>query len=195
MKFYTENNNIKKLFVERLGFESATIADADMVIFQGGADVTPELYNEKRIPETSCSRQVDESDISLYKSFENKIKIGICRGSQFLNVMNGGKLWQHVNNHAIHGTHQAFDGNEYIEVTSTHHQMMRPTAESIILLTATESTYKLNDKGKFKEVVDIEACYYPETNSFCFQPHPEFNIYSSTADWFCNKLKEVFNWN
>lgn len=32
--------------------------------------------------------------------------VGICRGAQFLNVMAGGKMIQHVEGHAIHGTHE-----------------------------------------------------------------------------------------
>jgi len=102
---------------------------------------------------------------------------GICRGGQFLNVMNGGSMWQHVNNHI--GNHMAFEvlTQKEIIVTSTHHQMMVPTDEALVLMTASRATVRQG--GGKAELLgerddDVEAIYYPKTECLCFQPHPEY---------------------
>src|SRR5438309_1359385 len=50
---------------------------------------------------------------------------GICRGSQFLNVMAGGRLCQHLDGHGSWHDMETSDGRSF-EVSSTHHQMMLP---------------------------------------------------------------------
>ena len=100
---------------------------------------------------------------------------GICRGGQFLNVMNYGKMFQNVNGHAISGTHAAYDnnGNEF-QVTSTHHQMMRPHADGKTILIAERSTRLETDTLVFEgSGEDCEAVFYEKTKSLCYQPHPE----------------------
>ena len=170
-----------------LGFDGAsTVEDADIVCFTGGEDVDPSLYGEVAMPRTYFNRHRDEYEMGVYRRALDlgKPMVGICRGGQFLNVMNGGKLFQHVNNHT--GQHIAFINDpskpkekkrRTIDVTSTHHQMMRPTEDAIILMSALESTEKhcpgLMLEGKDRLSEDTEVCFYAETNSLCFQPHPE----------------------
>src|SRR3546814_18138869 len=50
---------------------------------------------------------------------------GICRGAQFLHVMNKGALWQHVEGHAG-PDHYIYDLNDdcLVIATSLHHQML-----------------------------------------------------------------------
>lgn len=170
-----------------LGYDGAKgVADADIVLFTGGEDVTPELYGEVAMAKTSYSRVRDEIEKQIFDDavLRGLPMVGICRGGQFLNVMNKGKMWQHVNNHCM--THLArieippFNKNKRrtINVTSTHHQMMIPTDEAIILCTALESTEKDSPgyslAGKSEDNPDIEVVWYQDTNCLCFQPHPEF---------------------
>lgn len=168
----------------------ADIDDADLVQFTGGEDVTPALYDEPRHPRTGNNSHRDNEEAKIYHyCLANGIPMaGICRGGQFLNVMNGGKMYQDVDNHAIGETHPAFVLGHvgWVKVTSTHHQMMRVNlrAEHLILMTAKESTYRehmgssgivlkeTNFKGKYDD--DVESVYYPNTLSLCYQPHPEF---------------------
>lgn len=187
------------------GWETVVdIEDADLVVFVGGEDVSPELYGEWCHPTTSPSYYRDESEMEVFQ-FAREIGLpmaGICRGAQFLNVMNGGTLWQDVDGHAIGGTHTAYlIGNLVpVEVSSTHHQMMRPNYANNdvhILMTATESKEKHNmsrlvdreypiSHYPSKRTEDIEAVYYENNNCLCFQPHPEFD-----DDW--NKeCRDVF---
>lgn len=158
---------------------------ADLVQFTGGEDVTPSLYKQEALPCTHYNAARDAYETSIYEDcIKNNIPMaGICRGGQFLNVMNGGSMWQDVDGHAIWGTHSAWTTTDeevrIIEVTSTHHQMMNPTDKAILLLAAEESTFKLDANGKVLNAIDyqydVEAVFYPDTQSLCFQPHPEYN--------------------
>lgn len=176
------------------------IEDADLVLFTGGEDVNPALYGEKRLPRTYMSHQRDDEDLrNFHYCTENNIPmVGICRGGQFLNVMNGGLLFQDVNNHAIGSVHMATDTRTGIEVpvSSTHHQMMIPSEEGEVLLTAKgRSTVRYREQnGEAKEYTgeheDTEAVYYPVTRSLCFQPHPEMVQGAYCRGYFFGLLQE-----
>lgn len=168
------------------------INDADLIQFVGGEDVDPSLYDQHKHKTTSFNRLRDDGEMIVYlAAIERGIPMaGICRGGQFLNVMNGGRLYQDVDNHAITGTHKAWLTGAAlpIDVTSTHHQMMDPDWESdvLVLMTANESKRKWSMSnlkyGEYEAVAypphdkptDIEALYYRSTQCLCFQPHPEF---------------------
>lgn len=169
-----------KMF-EEFGFlEIGTPREADLICFTGGADVSPMLYGEATLPQTMCNPERDVVCSDIFYNFMNKVPmVGICRGAQFLNVVNGGWMYQHVDNHAIGGTHEATDAQtgEIIQVTSTHHQMMIPNPdEAEMVLYAERSANKMPNMDDVDDCpeVDTECVYYKSTNSLCFQPHPEF---------------------
>lgn len=189
---------------QKAGFEVVgELCDAELVCFTGGEDVCPAYYGEEKHPTTFCSPVRDAKCYAIYNHcIQNELPmVGICRGSQFLCVANGGGLWQHVDNHAIQGSHKAVDSDGvHIDVTSTHHQMMRPEGiEGVdyeILLTAYESTTKygmvgamVNKLSSCLTTPDVEAVMWKGTRSFGFQPHPEFeSAPQSCTQWFFNKL-------
>ncbi len=174
-----------KMFEERGWNVVESLKDADLVQFTGGADVAPSLYKQQRHPATWMDSKRDAEDMFAYQA-ARKLGIamaGICRGGQFLNVMNGGQLFQDVTHHAVAKGHIATDvytGKE-IQVSSTHHQMMIPAAGGLILLLANEADKKIawpiGKANPFirhgKEGNDVEAVLYKKTNCLCFQPHPE----------------------
>lgn len=172
----------------------------DAVLFTGGADVHPILYGEKLNDKTRYDLARDMKDSQAYHSLYGSIpKVGICRGAQFLNVKSGGRMYQHVDNHGISGTHVAMDGwtNKEIKVTSTHHQMMRPNNDAEILLYSDISTSRATDTSTIYpagyEEFDTEACFYADTNSFCFQPHPEnANSPEECTNYFFDKIHELY---
>lgn len=171
---------------------------ADLIVFCGGADISPRLYGEQQIKEV---RHTDpERDSIEVQAFENARTlgipmVGICRGAQLLNVLNGGKLFQHADNHLK--DHKVVDlrTNEVWTTTSTHHQMMRPNEKTALLVAAASddlgnlsslcSIKKASgleirpDKQNFK--VDAEVVWYEKTMSLCFQGHPEFSTTSNTT--------------
>lgn len=172
-----------KMFFDAGMKGARNVEDADIVCFTGGEDVDPKYYGEKPLLGTHYNTKRDEYESGLYGECLalKKPMIGICRGSQFLNVMNGGSLWQDVNNHAIMRGHAIIDmrdGKEIEDMTSTHHQMMRPADDAEIIALASLATRKLGEKEQMErekpELDDVEVVWYPTTLSLCFQPHPEF---------------------
>lgn len=178
-------DNLIDQMMQELGHQGRERAKtADIIIYTGGADVDPSLYGEPRHPETGVNPRRDAAEREYFQTYHGALQVGICRGAQFLNVMNGGKLWQDVDRHAIHGAHLCeipwLGAGTFYRVTSTHHQMMRPTSEGIIWGTARLSTHRdtgteFNRPTDFeKDGPDIEIVWYPKTRSLCFQPHPEY---------------------
>jgi hypothetical protein len=117
-------------------------------------------------------------------------KVTITKLAQFLTVLSGGKLIQHVTGHAVGSTHGiTFREGRYqgatMQITSTHHQMMFPYKMrdedySIIAVSSfyMSNTY-LDGRNEENELPDdFEECeivFYPKTNSLCIQGHPEFS--------------------
>lgn len=172
-----------KMFFDAGMKGARSVEDADIICFTGGEDVDPDLYGEKAIPETYFNRKRDNYEAGIFGEAVGMQKpmVGICRGSQFLNVMNGGKLWQDVNHHAVRGGHSVMDmktGEVRENMTSTHHQMMIPAEDAEILALASEATHKRGEGGLVirakAELDDVEVVWYPGSLSLCFQPHPEF---------------------
>jgi gamma-glutamyl-gamma-aminobutyrate hydrolase PuuD len=158
---------------------------ADIVVFTGGEDVCPELYDEPRNPLTSCNRDRDLKEMDAYREAKKRgqAMVGICRGAQFLCVMAGGKLVQHQDN--PHGTHymDTFDG-EKVYVTSTHHQAqypwkMAPNTFRVLAWTKGISDVHLGGKGeemvkgKVEDDIEVEVCQYLAIRALGIQPHPE----------------------
>ena len=111
--------------------------EADLAILTGGEDVDPSLYGASKHPTTYCSLRRDKEEMrEIEKINPNQLVVGICRGSQFSCVLNGGLLVQNVSNHACSGRHgisptrKALDfeaiQDQIYEITSTHHQMQYP---------------------------------------------------------------------
>ena len=75
------------------------VAALDGLVLQGGADVSPESYGEQPIrPEWSGDRIRDLFEIELIWEFviQGKPVLGICRGTQLINVACGGTLYQDI---------------------------------------------------------------------------------------------------
>jgi gamma-glutamyl-gamma-aminobutyrate hydrolase PuuD len=179
----------------------SSIEEADLVQFTGGSDVSPDMYGEKAHPYTSANPLRDEREARIFRiaTHLKKPMAGICRGGQFLNVMCGGWLYQHVNNHAIHGTHTAInvETNCILPVTSTHHQMMRAGLDARILGIASESTQCENMEGGSlnyhdqEDGTDVEVLFYPKEKVLCFQPHPEYmELVAPCQKWYFKLIKD-----
>lgn len=103
------------------------VEDADIVLFTGGEDVDPSLYNKKQHPRTHSNLNRDLEEKAVFESMKpTQLALGICRGSQLLCVLNGGILVQDCVNHALFETHMISNGDIHVDITSTHHQMQYP---------------------------------------------------------------------
>ena len=185
--FIVGNNTSYSNFLDIPYEKVINIKDENINIFTGGEDVHPDMYN-KEMKKSTCAninRDIEEKAYyDIVKDNMDILKIGICRGSQFLTVMNGGMLVQDCRNHAIGGTHHidiTYDNVIYkkVNITSTHHQMMFPyeLPEEDYDLIAVSSVNRSNVhecvewKDEYKEP---EMVYDNKTNCFCIQGHPEY---------------------
>lgn len=173
------------------------ITEANLVQFTGGEDVSPFLYGQPVHTTTGASprRDLAEAGWFSWAQRRNIPMAGICRGGQFLNVMNGGAMYQDVDSHAIRGTHEAHDINTGVkhQVTSTHHQMMKPGKAAVWVALGDEATNVIDYNGaefiNIGSMNSVEVVYYPPTNSLCFQPHPEFAGAKTTSDYYFELLE------
>lgn len=199
------------------GWEHTDPDAADVIVFNGGTDIATSIYGEKPIPGWGIAEHPsfrDQHEIDMFNDFKGeKLLLGICRGAQLLNCLNGGTLWQDVNNHGR--SHNMLDlrTGEILKVTSTHHQQMRPNLEKGELIgVASESTVKtaqgivvrpsptkdlssfqqfLHPKGDM-DFVDTEVVWYPTTRSLCIQGHPEYVPESHFARWSKALIESCF---
>ena len=175
---------------------------ADLIQFTGGEDVHPSFYDERPHQFSFSNIHRDNYEIPFFQyGITNSIPMaGICRGGQFLNVMNGGMMYQHVTAHT--GPHNALylPDERAVRVTSTHHQMMRPTPSGEIFLIAYNEGKKEFMPSVYDESnqiiieatdePDVEAVFYKETKSLCFQPHPEFRGEGELAEFYFEVLNK-----
>ena len=185
MKVFVEGfrKKYEEMFSNRGHEVVQSLEEADVIQFVGGEDVSPGLYGELPHPASQYSAERDLHSEMLYKKAItlDKACIGICRGGQYLNMVNGGKMYQDVDNHAKFGTHLMYEDwtKRPIAVSSTHHQMMRPAKEGQVICWADESTWKesVDEEGSVVRYTggdrDVEVIFYQEARDLCFQPHPE----------------------
>lgn len=178
--------------------------DAEVIVFPGGGDVSPLLYNEPVGKWTYFSASTDTHQISIFKNAlkQGKAMIGICRGLQLLHVMAGGKLVQDVQHSNMHRLN-TYDG-ELLVTNSLHHQQvmfdgMKEGIDYVLLAWAsTPSPYHLagnnQDYNFGKDYKDPEVVYYPKINAIGIQGHPEFtNMPEETRDWFEKQVYKYLN--
>lgn len=192
-----EEQAFAEMFTHAKCYKAASPEKADLVVFVGGADVTPSLYGEVEHSQTSTNHDHDQADLELYKMcFEQGIPmLGICRGAQFGHIMNGGKLYQDVDHH--YGDHQIYDVIErrvVNPVSSVHHQMVvRNDKMEVVAENGNARTRWLNPLEKVTgNKMDVEAFFYRDTCFLGIQGHPEYRNYDTFLRWSLDKLVHYF---
>jgi len=178
--------------------EDSSEEDISIALFTGGEDVNPIYYDEQLGSNTYINAKRDTLEEEAFNSLApHVLKVGICRGSQFLTVMSGGKLIQHITGHSR--SHNVVDiENNIFEVTSTHHQMMYPfnlNKDNYDIIGISQDI--LSEKylnGNDQEILldknfkECEIVYYKNTNSLAIQGHPEFNHSTLEFKNYCYNL-------
>lgn len=115
----------------------------DGILFTGGVDINPKLYGEEIDPK--CGEIADARDafeqtlMEVVEQYDIPV-FGICRGIQSLNVLCGGSLHQHRDNHQdvrhdveiVEGTRlHAILGKTKINANSFHHQCVKVPAPGL----------------------------------------------------------------
>ena len=177
-----------------MGYELVyDLSEAELVQFTGGEDVSPVYYGELPHPRTYSNPRRDAQEAAIYQYCIAKQipMLGICRGAQFLNVMNGGGLIQDVTGHALGGTHPCHSDllGYKVNVTSTHHQMMVMGDGGHLEGWAWKLAHRKETRPDEQIVLVSQPCepeviYYEETNCLCFQPHPEYYGAEETRGYY-----------
>lgn len=180
------------------------LEEADVVLFTGGEDVDPSLYGCEKHPTTHSNIKRDLEEKAIFEKVRpDQLCIGICRGSQFLCVMNGGKLVQNVSRHAIFGTHEIIaprNTDDRHEITSTHHQMQYPfnldrdTDFKILYCAARRSEYYEGD-GIHVPPCEPEIVLYTVANKplcLAIQGHPEMMRTNAPVWEMLNRLVDKY---
>jgi gamma-glutamyl-gamma-aminobutyrate hydrolase PuuD len=194
--------------------------DFDLICFTGGEDVSPELYNHRNLnSHNSRRRDAREMEVHQIASELDMPMTGICRGSQFLNVMSGGTMVQDLR--ASHGgsphlalTCHAEDDVKDMKVTSSHHQMsllgeggeMLAHSEISIPWSACVydgegmpmqgiaidgETWCGDDRPPGPRIHMTEAFAYPERRIFAVQHHPEWqNVEEEAPQWTLQMIRK-----
>src|SRR4029453_11250387 len=124
----------------------------DGLILAGGSDIDPASYGAKPHPETKASwPERDRFELALgTRALERDIPLlGICRGMEMMNVIQGGTLNQHLGLELHRHTPGAFTdhrvkldpgslaprgvGAETTEVKSAHHQGLEELGEGVVV--------------------------------------------------------------
>ena len=161
------------------------IHEANIVIFTGGADISPDIYYAEKHSTTFYNKERDQFEILAYdealRSKKKPLLLGICRGAQLLCALNGGKIIQNVNNHTSSHGMLMLDSNLIITTTSCHHQMMFPfhlPDDYYEILAQSDKKYSHYYQGdgfiESEVLVEPEIIFFPKTKSLCIQGHPEF---------------------
>ena len=167
---------------------------ASLIVFSGGVDVNPKLYGEERDSFTSSPNTArDANCVQLWKfAKKNGVPVvGICRGAQFLSVMLGGKLIQHIPGHSAVTFHDARkqDGPpESWGINSYHHQGIL-NHEGISAI----HSYKNIPWGRVgvEEFEWIETFTCKSHPMFCVQWHPEFYAWARCQEYFLNEVQKL----
>lgn len=129
----------------------------DGLLLTGGYDVSPRLYGEEPLPACGPTQPIrDELEYRLLdKALEEDMPVlGVCRGSQILNVFLGGTLYQDLRtqlpeslNHAMEPPYEMpchrvtleegeplreLLGVEALPVNSIHHQAVKRLAPTLV---------------------------------------------------------------
>jgi gamma-glutamyl-gamma-aminobutyrate hydrolase PuuD len=178
-----------------------SVKDADIVVFIGGSDINPSLYNERCLSLTHFNTERDLFEIEIYNEAKalGKTIFGICRGAQFIHAMNGGTLWQDVNWHGgISHSIVDIDDDVKLIANSIHHQMLRLNDEIVVAAVCEKQvatrfeaeglSINLTKNGSnASDEIEIEAGFYEKDRSFFVQGHPEVGS-DEYRSWTMNKL-------
>lgn len=123
--------------------------NVDLILFDGGADVHPILYGGTFHKTLGVNIARDWNEMLIYQFYKNLPTLfsGICRGSQFLNVMNGGNLYVDLPSlemgHEIHHEVDIIEKSslldylgdnipDKLEVNSFHHQAVKDLGDTLL---------------------------------------------------------------
>ncbi|WP_153797388.1 aldehyde dehydrogenase family protein [Foetidibacter luteolus] len=210
VNWFTAQDLADDIEITVLSYEKNNVQDiysCDGFVLTGGVDVHPSYYNGSadyvnRPSAFSLQRDRFEENIYRYSQLQQLPVLGICRGMQLVNVLEGGKLVQDLGNgnsqhkkdvidkqHKVAAVKETFlhtvTGAVDGAVNSAHHQAVHPQAIAPGLL---PNVYAADDKT-------IEGFEFADKTGkgfmLCVQWHPERMI-EKEQNPFSQHIKNQF---
>lgn len=147
---------------------------ADGLWIPGGPDLHPEFYNEpnnESYPSYSYYREILEFSLSQAAITMDKPILGVCHGSQLMNVYLGGTLYQHVDTPYGYVTLQAHKKEGLIGSViednligpSYHHQAVKDIAKSLEVVATHDGIIKATQATDGKKIMLCQ--FHPENEA------------------------------
>lgn len=209
--WFTQGDLQSNLELVELNFQKNNIEDiptCDGFVLTGGVDVHPSFYNGSpaydNIPvEFQPDRDRFEERIYRYSQLHKLPVLGICRGMQLVNVLEGGKLIQDLDHGNARHRKEASDKQHNIvateksllqqisglasgRVNSAHHQAIDPDAigENLAVSAYDDDNEKIIEGLEFKNKTD-------KGFMLCLQWHPE-RMKDKEVNPFSQNIKQQF---
>jgi len=207
--WFTKEDLDEDLELVELSFEKNNVADiydCDGFVLTGGVDVHPSMYNGKTIyansPSFQLERDLFEEKIYRYSQLNHLPVLGICRGMQLINVLEGGKLIQDLDNGNTRHKKEDSDKEHTIvaesdsllhevagatagHVNSAHHQAIDPKSPGMnLMVNAYDDDEKIIEGLEFNNKAG-------KAFMLCVQWHPE-RMRDRDNNAFSKKIKERF---
>jgi len=168
--------------------------NVSLVMFTGGEDVSPALYGEATNPRTHYNWNRDKDEVfAFHLALAYGLPmVGVCRGAQFLCVMAGGRLIQHMEHYGQHPV-QLWDGRSVI-MNSLHHQMQVPPKSAKILgwMNPISPVHLDGNGNEIESEIEVEVAYYPNIRAVGMQYHPEMMASDSEGHRIAPEFVEKF---
>jgi putative glutamine amidotransferase len=163
------------------------ISSVDGLLLPGGEDIDPTFYHEEKLSKCESSdHDLDKFHIALIKEavIQEKPILGICRGSQIINVALGGTLYQDISyfkkdiNHSDLDNYEKTTHNIKIldntklkeilkidktRVNSLHHQLIKDVAESLKINAICEDGVIEGIESRNENIFILGTQWHPET--------------------------------
>ncbi len=195
-----------------LSFEKNNMEDiyqCDGFVLTGGIDVDPSIYGGSEEyphkPEVFLSER-DEFEKRIYEHAQKQRLpvLGICRGMQYVNILEGGKVFEDIGEDAnkvhkkgaedkVHAVNikkdsllYAVTGLEWGLVNSSHHQGVNPKnlGENLMVSAYSDTNDQIIECLEFKDKTD-------KGFMLCVQWHPE-RMKEKEVNSLSQKVKEQF---
>lgn len=156
----------------------------DAIVFAGGSDLDPALYNAAPHPETEGIRpERDAGEVPLMAAALKRDLpvLGICRGMQLMTIVSGGSLVQHLPEKVGTHDHRAGDGTyalhlvrlepgsqvhqilgDTLSVPSYHHQGIESAGELTITGWAHDDTPEVVEDPRHRFALGV--LWHPEVS-------------------------------
>lgn len=161
--------NLKSMFSEHGYSLTTNPIEASIIVLQGGADVSPELYGEENThSHTHVPNDIHTFGLLGIAAHLGIPVVGICRGHQALAVWHHMRLNQHVEGHG-YDKHVVYGPEGAYEVLGDHHQSVR--VEDIV------GNLSVSESGLSADGVSEYILY--KDGDMGFQGHPEWDTKDS----------------